>query len=132
MTPISHRWYPWALGLAVILGGSLGAAVQTAASEMPAELEIELSDLLHSGLRTRLPEEKEFVDHVVERVAENKLPLDLVLGTFLWARRRQPYPFPYFERGLRVRAARQGFPIYASDRSPSFRQRSVFDQLRVR
>lgn len=96
------------LGLGLMIHGA-GWPAQTAASEQA--LEIELRDLLNTGLRTRLPSEKEFVDRVVGLVQAKKLPLEVVIGTFLWARHRQPYPYPYFERALRLRAARRGIAI---------------------
>lgn len=131
MRPTTFRRCLRTLALASVLGVLVAGSVEAQADELPAELQIELSELLHTGLRTRLPEEEAFIDHVVDLVARKKLPLDLVVGTFLWARRRPPYPFPYFERGLRIRAARAGRPIYPVDRSPSFQQRSIFDHLRV-
>jgi hypothetical protein len=44
-------------------------------------------------------------------VKAKQLPYDLVQSTFMWARVKRPYPFPYFETGLRTRAARQGIKI---------------------
>ncbi len=74
----------------------------------------DLKNVLEKGLRARRPQEFEFVDVVVTMVGNDTLPLDLVRSTFLWARKKAkttPYPFPYFERGLRVRAARMGIKI---------------------
>jgi hypothetical protein len=34
-----------------------------------------------------------------------------VQSTFLWARPKKPYPFPYFENGLRLRAAKRGISL---------------------
>jgi hypothetical protein len=44
-------------------------------------------------------------------VDQGKLPRDLVYSTFGWARKKRPYPFPYFERGLKKRAARIGIEV---------------------
>ena len=70
-----------------------------------------LRDQLEKGLKARLPREFAFIDRVVGMVDAKQLPYDLVQSTFLWARVKRPYPFPYFEMGLRTRAARQGIKI---------------------
>lgn len=70
---------------------------------------ISLEDQLNTGLKTRRPEETEFVEEVARLVNEGKLPRKLVDSTFMWAvRRRQTYPFPAFERALRLQADRLG------------------------
>jgi hypothetical protein len=65
----------------------------------------ELKEQLTFGLRARTRHDFQFVDLVVAKVRARELPLEMVESTFLWARRKQPYPFPYFERALRIRAA---------------------------
>jgi hypothetical protein len=97
------------LGLG-LLTGSAGFPSR-AVSSGSSTFEIALRDLLHTGLKSRLPREKGFVEHVVQLVEKRQLPLDLVMSTFLWARQQQPYPFPYFERALRLRAAQRGIAI---------------------
>ncbi len=78
---------------------------------------VEVTDLkqqLEKGLRARRPQEFAFVNLVVTMVADNELPLALVKSTFLWARKKAlttRYPFPYFERALRERAAKLGIEI---------------------
>lgn len=67
-----------------------------------------LQEQLSTGLLARTPQEQRFVAKVVTLVNENALPLDLVQSTFLWARKKRPYPMPYFERALILRAAAQG------------------------
>ena len=57
------------------------------------------------------PEEFAFVTLVVERVEQGELPRGMVDRAFIWARRKQPYPFPYFQRGLRQLAAREGIEL---------------------
>ena len=82
------------------------------AGALPPAIEVaDLQDQLENGLRARLPSEFAFIRRVVEMVRADQLPLDLVVGTFQWARRKKPYPFPYFERALRTLAARRGIPI---------------------
>ena len=44
-------------------------------------------------------------------VDDGQLPRSLVESTFLWAQRKKPWPFPYFQRGLRERARRIGVEI---------------------
>ena len=69
---------------------------------------------LEKGLRARRPKEFQFVDLVVKMVRNDTLPLAMVKSTFLWARKKADstrYPFPYFERALRVRATKQGIKI---------------------
>ncbi len=73
-----------------------------------------LKDQLEKGLKARLPEQFAFVATVVTMVDNKQLSLELVLSTFHWARKRAKYKehmFPYFERGLRERAARLGINI---------------------
>jgi hypothetical protein len=75
---------------------------------------IEVGDLkeqLESGLRPRSPAEFAYVQRVVELTRENKLPLKLVKVTFNWARRKRPYPFPYFQRALTIELAKRGIRI---------------------
>jgi hypothetical protein len=70
---------------------------------------ISLEDQLKTGLKARRPEETEFIAEVARLVDTGKLPRKLVDSTFTWAmRRRQTYPFPAFERALRLQADRLG------------------------
>ncbi len=72
----------------------------------------DLKDQLKNGLQARRPEEHAFIDRVVQMVRNDDLPMDLVKSTFQWARKsKKPYPFPYFERALRLRAAEIGIEI---------------------
>lgn len=66
---------------------------------------------LEQGLYARRPEEFAFIARVVRMVEENQLSRQLVDSTFQWARKKRPYPYVYFERGLKVRAARLGVPV---------------------
>ena len=70
-----------------------------------------LKDQLDAGLKARLPEEFAFIDKVCTMVDRGQLPFDMVKSTFMWARKKRPYPFPYFERGLRLRAAQRGIKL---------------------
>jgi hypothetical protein len=71
----------------------------------------ELKDQLNSGLKARRPEEFAFIARVVEMVDDGQLPIELVQSTFQWARFKKPYPYPYFDAGLRARAAKLGINI---------------------
>jgi uncharacterized membrane protein (GlpM family) len=70
-----------------------------------------LKTQLEAGLKARLPSEFAFIERVIAMVDSKQLPFDLVQSTFMWARVKKPYPFPYFEHGLRTRAAKQGIEI---------------------
>lgn len=72
---------------------------------------ITLKDRLEKGLKARRPSEFAFVSRVVALVERNELPLKLVDGTFLWARRKPWHKFQYFRRALVVRAARIGIRL---------------------
>lgn len=74
-------------------------------------VKIDLKAQLEAGLKARLPREFAFISHVAQMVELGQLPRELVDSTFLWARPKKPYPFPYFEAALRVRAAQRGISI---------------------
>ena len=75
-----------------------------------------LRDILTKGLRARLPSEFAFVDKVIHYVKLGKLSRRMVLETYRWARRKVGlardelgrYPFPYFRRAMKIRAAKVG------------------------
>ena len=71
----------------------------------------ELKEQLIFGLRARSRHDRHFIDHIVAKVRAQELSMDMVESTFIWARRKQPYPFPYFERALRIRAAEADIDI---------------------
>ncbi len=109
------RWV-WCLAFAVGILCLATAATHTAAQQPsnPATAGAQiagLQDQLEKGLKARLPREFDFIERVVAMVKAKQLPYDLVQSTFMWARVKRPYPFPYFETGLRTRAARQGIKI---------------------
>ena len=70
-----------------------------------------LKEQLESGLRARRPTEFAFIQRVVDQVDRGELPRSLVQSTFQWARRKKPYPYPFFERALKIRAARLGIVV---------------------
>jgi hypothetical protein len=71
-----------------------------------------LESRLKTGLKARRPEDVEFVERVAEMVRTGQLPAKVVDSTYLWAiRRRQSYPFPAFQKALRIQADRLGIAI---------------------
>ena len=70
-----------------------------------------LAEQLKVLLKPRLPEQVEFIEMVVRKVEDKTLPRDLVESTMLWAQKKKPHPYPYFERGLRERAAMAGIEL---------------------
>jgi hypothetical protein len=56
--------------------------------------------------------EFEFVDLVVQKVDNKQLPQDMVLSMLQYARKKRPnQPFPYFEAGMKQRAAAIGVQL---------------------
>ena len=117
----------WSL-LAILVLGSINLPAHAGNQEVPVVagtvetassllLIVEVGDLkdqLEKGLKARRPAELAFIAHVVVLVETNKLPLPLVKSVFQWARKRGAktnYPFPYFERALRIRAKKLGIII---------------------
>jgi hypothetical protein len=83
-----------------------------------------LNELLRSRLKCRRPEDFAFVNLVTAKVDAGELPRGLVLNMMQWAckraaqeadtgRRRSDIPFPYFQEGLRLRAAELGVSLPA-------------------
>jgi len=68
-----------------------------------------LREQLKLGLKARREIEFKYIESVAKSVENKTLPLELVRSTFLWARKKKPYPFQYFQRGLRIRASKAGF-----------------------
>jgi hypothetical protein len=87
------------------------AKAQTTSRGEGNTLKLSLKQQLNAGLLARTPQEKAFNANVVKLVDDGTLPLSLVQSTFLWARNKQPYPMPYFERALRARAKKSGIKL---------------------
>jgi hypothetical protein len=91
---------------------SLSLAGLSGWSVARGQVPVTLKDTLEKGLFCRRDYEFAFVDMVAEKVAQNELPLDVVLSMFQWARERRPrLPFPYFQAGLRQRAKALGVQL---------------------
>ena len=99
------------LFLAIALCGMPGTWTRADETVGGAEV-ISLEDQLKTGLKARRPEETEFIEEVARLVNAGKLPRKLVDSTFMWAlRRRTNYPFPAFERALRLQADQLGVDL---------------------
>ena len=93
--------------LTIAAGGILTALLAPLRAQVPPSgrnaRSATLQDELEKGLRARRPEEFAFLRRVVKLVEDGQLSLELVRGTFDWARRRRPIvPYPYFERALKL------------------------------
>jgi len=100
-----RRWLYWLGSLALSLP-LLNRLVK--ASPMQADFH----ETLKFGLKCRLPAEFAFVELVVLKVDQGLLPKVMVLSQFDWARKQRPrIPFPYFQFGMRKRAAALGVDL---------------------
>jgi len=66
---------------------------------------------LNAILKTRREEERQFINQLVTRVREGKLPSKLIQTSFRWVQKKRPqtnFPFIYFEKVLRLQADRAG------------------------
>lgn len=99
----------FALGLLALMAGWGSSSL--AQSPQPTTGDASLKETLVYGLRPRTPADKEFIELVVARVEAKTLPLELVISTYRWALGRRPYPYPFFERGLKQRAKQRGIDL---------------------
>ena len=96
------------LGLSLALPGATRGDEPATARGAIASLE----ERLKAGLKVRAPADVAFCDRVTEAVRRGEIPSQVVDSTYLWAiRRRQTYPFPAFQRALRLQADRLGITI---------------------
>jgi hypothetical protein len=77
---------------------------------------------LNAILKTRRDEERQFINELVLKVREGKLPSKLIQTSFRWVQKKRPqtnFPFIYFEKVLRLQADRAGIantiPAYNFD-----------------
>ena len=67
-----------------------------------------LEELLINELRATREDQQEFIRFLVEKVDDDDLERRLVLAVERYSiRRNRFYPFPYFERAMRVEAAKR-------------------------
>jgi hypothetical protein len=101
-----------AVAISLLVGEVAATALHSSAASLAsAQQTPSLQDTLEKGLKARRPEEFEFLAKVVELVNTDKLPLDVVLSTFKWARPKKPAPMPYFQRAMQIRAAELGVEL---------------------
>jgi hypothetical protein len=83
-----------------------------------------LNEMLRSQLKCRRPEEFAYVEMISNKVNAGELPLALVLSMMKWSRKRSAeemeahrrkvdIPFPYFQQGMKLRAAEIGVNLPA-------------------
>jgi hypothetical protein len=99
--PRSH----WIL-LGTILVAVLAAIENCTAATNPLDPQV-----MKISLHTATPEEDGFIEHVLELVDKNVLPVDMVESTFLWAKRKPRLKFQYFKWGLTWRAEKMGITL---------------------
>jgi len=87
------------------------AATRTNLSSVPTFGRCPDTETMKAALKTATPEEDGFIQHVVDRVDAGKLPEDLVVSTFLWARKKPRRQFQYFKVGLIIRARWLGISL---------------------
>jgi hypothetical protein len=95
----------------LIIGLLSVVVVAVPATSASATTIAELKEQLRFGLQARLPEEFAFIDRILLLVEQGQVPMPLVQSTFQWARKKRPYPFQFFKRGLILRGAQQGIVI---------------------
>jgi hypothetical protein len=96
-----------ALAVAISLAGQSAAQVVSTGSAVT----VTLREQLEFGLLARTPDERAFVAKVVALVNDGTLPSSLVQSTFLWARYKKPYPMPFFQQALKLRAQAIGIRL---------------------
>ena len=71
-----------------------------------------LSEYLISRLKATTDDQKSYIRELVKLVDQGKLERRTLIALERFARRRSPYfPLPYFERALRVEAAKRGVAV---------------------
>ena len=71
-----------------------------------------LKEQLTNRLRATKREQHGYINYVVKQVQKQKLEMRLVVAVERYALRRHPYyPFPYFERAMKVEAGKRGIAM---------------------
>jgi hypothetical protein len=101
-----RRW------LGIFASGMLSLPLFGLRSALADPMEASFEETLKFGLKCRRPLEFDFVELVVLKVNQGQLPKDLVLSQFNWAREQNAkVPFPYFQFGMKKRAAAIGVDL---------------------
>ena len=95
----------------ILLTLALAFAVFAVVWNRPASASTLDAKMMKVALQTATPEEDGFIEYVLDRVDQGRLPLDLVESTFLWAKKKPRHKFQYFKRGLILRAAKRGISL---------------------
>jgi hypothetical protein len=77
--------------------------------ELTPELVEQYEQKLNAILKTRTDQEKVFIAQLVANVRTGAVPLKLISTSFRWVQENRPqanYPFIYFEKVLRLQAAK--------------------------
>ncbi|MCC6493353.1 MAG: hypothetical protein IT424_10050 [Pirellulales bacterium] len=117
---MTRRWWMGCVAWSVGWLAALGLLRRSRADQQQADL----NETLRSVLKCRRSVEFAYVDLVTAKVDSGELPLPLVLSMMKWAaersrkellarRRKSDIPFPYFQEGLRLRAAAIGVELPA-------------------
>ena len=103
---LARRWFIFG----IVAFGHASFAAHSQAEDPPTG-NASLQETLVYGLRPRTPADEAFIQMVVEKTNAKVLPLELVIATYRYAAGKRPYPYPYFERALRVRARQIGVEL---------------------
>jgi len=68
-------------------------------------------DQIRAALHTTAMEDQGFIDRTVRMVESGKLPRDMFVSCFIWARRKTRRQFQYFKAALTTRAATIGINL---------------------
>lgn len=107
--------FPRRLGIALLAVTTFAVIQSSDLSEASAQVqEASRRDRLVFGLKARTPSEVLYLDQLSLAVDQGSVPADLVDGTFFWVRRHKMntnFPFIYFERIMRLQAAKANITI---------------------
>jgi hypothetical protein len=111
MLPSKLRLTFLLLLLAVFVGLSAAGLSSAQVVSDGSAVTVTLREQLIFGLLARTPDDRAFVEKVVGLVNDGTLPQSLVQSTFLWARYKKPYPMPFFQQALKLRAQAVGIRL---------------------
>lgn len=114
MNPVTHicptriRSYVILVALLAV-GSSAQAQIVAPNTTMSAPYVSTLQDQLVNGLRATRVEQQAFLKNIVQLHDQKTLDSRLINAVYRWSVRRQPqYPFPYFERAIRIESMKRG------------------------
>lgn len=84
----------------------------SANSTVPGNYVANLDDQMINQLRAFKTDQQAYIRYVTNLVKANQLDARLVVAVYRYSIRRQPtYPFPYFERAMRIEARKRGINL---------------------